>query len=70
MEQFIDEVRDYARRVGIKPGTVVQRANGGNGTSWAAWEAGSSSPTLRIVDRVRKYIADNPPSTEPKEDAA
>lgn len=62
MEQFITEVRTYATLVGVMPTTVIQRAGVGGGGTWRLWEDGRSSPTLRTVERVRAYMAENPPS--------
>jgi len=72
MEQFMVEVRAYAERCNIAPTTVIQRAGVGGGGTWSKWADGSGSPTLRTVDRLRKYMADNPapsPAT-PSENAA
>jgi len=62
MEEFISEIRAYATRVGVMPTTVIQRAKAGNGSTWRRWESGDSSPTLQTVDRLRNYMAENPPS--------
>ena len=62
MEQFLAEVRDYAAQIGVKPSTVVQNAGAGGGATWKRWEDGLSSPTLRTLEKVRKHMADNPPS--------
>ncbi|MCG7625562.1 XRE family transcriptional regulator [Epibacterium sp. Ofav1-8] len=56
------EVREYAARVGVKPTTVIQRAKAGGGGTWRKWEEGESSPTLITADRVRRYMAENPPA--------
>ncbi|MEX5599133.1 helix-turn-helix domain-containing protein [Pseudophaeobacter sp. C1-32P7] len=61
MEQFMEEVRAYAEQYGVAPSTVIQRVGVGGGGTWAKWESGTGSPTLRTVDRLRKYMADNPP---------
>jgi transcriptional regulator with XRE-family HTH domain len=63
MEQFMDDIRDFARRCGVKPSTVIQRAVSTGGATWRRWEAGESSPTLHTVDKIRRYMADNPPPT-------
>lgn len=65
----MEDVRAYAARVGVKPATVIQRARAGGGGTWSTWESGASSPTLRTVDRMRQFIADNPPPAM-TEDAA
>lgn len=57
----MDDVRAYAAQLGVMPTTVVQRAKCGGGGTWAAWESGTSSPTLHTVDRLRAYMAENPP---------
>lgn len=70
MEQLILEVRAYARWFGITPSTVIQKA-GVSGGKWRRWEAGDSSPTLHTVDRLRAYMAENPPPVDMiAEDAA
>ncbi|NIZ09289.1 XRE family transcriptional regulator [Pseudooceanicola sp. HF7] len=62
MDSFLEHVRIYAATAGVLPSTVVRWAGCGGGTTWARWEAGLSSPTLRTADRILKYMADNPPS--------
>lgn len=74
MEQFIQEIIDYAHRMGWQPSTVIQKAGVGGG-KWRRWVDGEGSPTLHTVDRLRKYMADNPPRDgaacgETAEDAA
>lgn len=69
MEQFLEDVRKYAQAFGVLPTTVVQRAGVGGGATWGRWESGKGSPTLATVDRLRRYMAENPPSGD-KADAA
>lgn len=57
----MEEVRAYAAGHGIAPSTVIQKAGVGGGGAWSKWESGDGSPTLRTVDRLRKYMASNPP---------
>lgn len=65
------EVRAYARQIGFKPSTVIQKAGVGGGGAWRKWESGEGSPTLHTVDRLRTYMADNPPQVDMiAEDAA
>ncbi|MCD9148498.1 helix-turn-helix domain-containing protein [Pseudophaeobacter flagellatus] len=65
------DVRAYAAQFGITPSTVIQKAGVGGGGTWAKWESGDGSPTLRTVDRLRAYIAKNPaPDADQTEDAA
>jgi transcriptional regulator with XRE-family HTH domain len=60
MEQFLSDIRAYARAHGVLPTTIVQRIGVGSGSTWARWESGKSSPTLKTVDRIRQYMAQNP----------
>ncbi|MCZ4268998.1 helix-turn-helix transcriptional regulator [Rhodobacteraceae bacterium G21628-S1] len=69
MEQFIHEISLYAQRTGRTPSTVIQKA-GVSGGKWRKWESGESSPTLNTVDRLRKYMAENPPPDDVPEGAA
>ena len=63
----MSEIRAYAARVGVMPTTVIQRAKAGNGSTWRRWESGDSSPTLQTVDRLRVYMAQNPPPAPEEE---
>lgn len=60
MEEFLKEVRSYADALGVQPSTVVQRAAQVGGLTWAKWEAGTGSPTLKTADKIRDYIKNNP----------
>ncbi len=62
------EVRAYAAAVGVLPTTIIQRADAGNGSTWAKWEAAGTA-THRTTDKVRSYMAAHPIS-ENQEDAA
>lgn len=74
MEQFIAEIETYAAACGLQPTTVIQRAIGASGATWGKWKAGASC-SMASADRVRTYIAENPPACRPpaantQEDAA
>ncbi|MEQ3670680.1 XRE family transcriptional regulator [Pseudophaeobacter sp.] len=69
MEQFLKEIRAYAARFGVSPSTVIQKA-GVSGGKWRRWVDGTSSPTLHTVDRLRAYMAENPPAADQAEDVA
>jgi hypothetical protein len=60
MEQFMQQVRAYAKALGVEPTTVVQRAAKVSGAAWSRWDVGAGSPTLATADKILKYIADNP----------
>ncbi|MCG7623214.1 XRE family transcriptional regulator [Epibacterium sp. Ofav1-8] len=70
MEQFMKDVRFYASCFGIKPATVIQKAGAGGGATWKRWVRGESSPTQRTLDKVRAYIAENPPPESERKRAA
>lgn len=61
MEQLVEEIRRYADARGVKPATVLQVAAGLSGTVWRKWETGEAACTLPIADRIRLYMAANPP---------
>ncbi|MFC0160865.1 hypothetical protein CDZ97_10270 [Mameliella alba] len=64
MEQLISEIEAYARAVGRTPQAVLRAAIDAGGREWESWKAGRSSPTMARVDRLRAYMADNPPQAE------
>ncbi|MBV7394579.1 hypothetical protein [Mameliella sediminis] len=64
MEQLISEIEAYARAVERTPQAVLRAAIDAGGREWESWKAGRSSPTMARVDRLRAYMADNPPKTE------
>jgi hypothetical protein len=66
MEQLISEVEAYAAATEQKPEAVLRAAIGAGWGEWSSWRARKSSPTLARVDRLRAYMAENPP----REDAA
>ena len=62
MEQLIAEIEDYARRAGIKPGSVLRSGINASSRQWQEWVDGKSSPTMATVDRLRAWMATNPPA--------
>lgn len=71
MEQLIKEIETYAAAAGLKPATVLQKAGGLGGLVWSKWVAGTASCTLPMADRLRAFMAANPPApARPQEDAA
>ncbi|WP_233141341.1 XRE family transcriptional regulator [Haematobacter missouriensis] len=63
----MSEIRSYAEARGILPSTVLQNAAKLGGTTWSKWEAGTASCTMKVAEKVRAYMAANPP---PKTEAA
>lgn len=57
MEQFLQEVREFAELCGKEPGTVVQQFAGLSGTTWKKWIAGKQFPRADTIDRIRAKIA-------------
>ncbi|WP_044026737.1 hypothetical protein [Ruegeria sp. TM1040] len=70
MEQFLEEITTYAAAVGRSPQHILRQAIGANWRQWKAWKAGRSSPTLHTVDKIRRYMADNPAPADSPEAAA
>ena len=68
MEQLISDVEAYAASVERTPQAVLRIALGAGGTEWSSWKSGKSSPTVARADRLRAYMAKNPPKKA--EDAA
>ncbi|MBU3035480.1 hypothetical protein [Tritonibacter mobilis] len=70
MEQFLEEITVYAAAVGRSPQHILRQAIGANWRQWKAWKAGQSSPTLHTVDKIRRYMSDNPAPADAPEVAA
>jgi len=62
MEQLIAEIEAYASSMDRKPQWVLREAIGAGWKEWTLWRAGTSSPTMARVDRLRDYMAANPPA--------
>lgn len=58
------EIETYAAARGILPATVVQAATGHSGTTWAKWKVGATC-SLRTAEKLRAYMAANPPAAVP-----
>lgn len=67
-DEFLAEVDRYIEVAGIGAATLGKRAL--NDPNFVSDLRGGRSPSLAIVDRVRKFIADNPPAAAPAKDAA
>lgn len=59
------EIRDYAAARGVKPATVLQMAAALSGTTWAKWERGAAVCSMRTAEKLRAYMAANPPAENP-----
>lgn len=60
--QLISEIECYAAERHVAPATVTSRAVG-NSRLYRRLKDGKSC-TLSVAERLRKYMADNPPSSE------
>ena len=61
MEQLISEFEAYCAAAGIKPQKLLRDAYGAGWGVWDRWKAGTSSPTMQVVDRLRAYMSAHPP---------
>ena len=68
MEQFIDDIKAYANAVGRSPQHILRQAVGASWLQWTAWVNGQSSPTLNTVDKIHKYMVNNPAPARAVED--
>lgn len=62
MDQLIAEIESYCTAAGISPQRLLREAIDASWGTWGAWKDGVSSPTMRIVDRTRVYMAAHPPA--------
>lgn len=69
MEELLKDIRAYAAAMGLQPTTVVQNSGGGGGNIWAKWEAGGTC-TLKTAEKIRKYMAENPPPAAEMQEAS
>lgn len=70
MEQFVAEIENYASAVGRSPEWVLRQAIKAGWGVWARWKSGESSPTMANADRVRAWMAANPPQIAVAREAA
>lgn len=71
MDELLSEISAFARAHQLPEASVVKNAQCGNGSTWRRWSEGKTTPTMKIVDRLRGYMRENPaPGCENKADAA
>lgn len=61
MEQLIADIEAYCDAAGIKPQRLLRDAADMGWGKWSDWKARKTYPTMKVVDRVRTYMADHPP---------
>ncbi|WP_232220975.1 hypothetical protein [Paracoccus sp. J39] len=69
MEQFIREIEAYTALHCISPQKLLREVIAAPWGQWQKWKDGTSSPTMRIVDKIRDHMAKHPASPT-SEDAA
>jgi hypothetical protein len=62
MEDFLNEIRAYAKAHNIKPDSVPQKAAALSGLTWGKWVAGKSYPRWDTMQKIRAYIKADPAS--------
>lgn len=72
MEKLIADIESYTSAAGITPRRLLRDVLKASWGLWDDWKAGKSSPTMRNADRLREYMAENPPkpASAKNEDAA
>ncbi|WP_370342926.1 hypothetical protein [Pararhodobacter marinus] len=61
MEQLISDIEAYCDAHGIVPQALLRQALNTEWGRWQDWKERRSSPTMKVVDRLRDYMRDNPP---------
>lgn len=61
MEKLIAEIESYTSELGITPQKFLRDVLNAPWGQWDGWKVGKSSPTMRNADRLREYMAENPP---------
>jgi len=73
MEKLISEIETYCAAAGMSPQRLLRAAIDSSWSTWDAWKAGASSPTMKVADRTRAYMAAHPPalpSASPADESA
>lgn len=69
MEQLILEIEAHCAALSIKPQKLLRDVIGAGWGTWDAWKAGTSSPTMAVVDRLRAHMEAHPPVADAKRPA-
>lgn len=65
MEELIKLIESYAKAMGKSESYILQKAANTSGRAWKVWKNGGDC-SVRIAERVKKYMKDNPPPKKPK----
>lgn len=57
MEQLISDIEAYCAKRGISPQKLLREAISATGSLWRKWKDGEASPTMKVADRLREYMA-------------
>lgn len=70
MEQLIAEIEAYGANARTTPQKLLKQVVGANRGQWQKWKSGTSSPTMRVADRICEYSAEQPVQEPAEGDAA
>lgn len=59
MEQLISDIEAFCARHGIAPERLLRDAVNATWPLWQKWKDGVASPTMKVADRVRAYMAEH-----------
>ena len=62
MEQFIREIESYASKRGTSPQALLRQTLNAEWSRWEKWTSRAASPRMETVERLRAYMAANPPT--------
>lgn len=57
MEQLISDIEAHCAERGISPQKLLRAAINAKWGQWQSWKDGESSPTMKVVDRLRYFMA-------------
>lgn len=57
MEQLISDIEAHCTARGISPQKLLREAINAKWGQWQDWKDGKSSPTMKVADRLRVYMA-------------
>lgn len=70
MEQLISDIEAYCAARGVQPQRLLRDAINATWNLWQKWKDGEASPTMKVADRLRAYMAENPVHPAPHGRAA
>ena len=61
MEQLITEIEEFCSANQITPEKLLRVSVGATWGLWQKWKSGEASPTMKVADRIRAYMAASQP---------